>query len=237
MRSSHPGLYRFLAARLTPEGVFGLRLTLGVALLLLAAAVFGNIAEDVVTGDEITVLDLRVAQWFHAHAAPGLTRFMLFITNWHDTLGVSAMALLLAIYFYRKKAKHWLLALIVTVPGGMLLNVAMKYSFRRTRPSLDHPLLTLQTYSFPSGHTAGATLFYGLLACYLMVVCKRWGQRAAVLALACTMVALVALSRVYLGVHYLSDVLAAMAEGICWLAICVTAISTLRRRHAARADQ
>lgn len=237
MRITSPALQKFLTSRLSPEGAFGLHLTAGLALVLLAATIFGNIAEDVMSADEITVIDQRVAQWFHLHGTPPFTRFLLFITNWHGPLGVSVMAVLLAVYFYRKRARHWLLALIVTVPGGMLLNVLMKFSFQRTRPSFDNPLLTLHTYSFPSGHTAAATLFYGLLASYLVVICKQWGVRAAVVALACTMVALVGLSRVYLGVHYLSDVLAAVPEGVAWLAICITAISTLRRRHAARADQ
>jgi membrane-associated phospholipid phosphatase len=230
-------MLKFVAARLSPEGAFGLHLTFGVLLLVLAGGLFAGIAEDVVAADRITVLDLQVAQWFHAHATPAVTRAMLFITNWHDTLGVCVMALLLAAYFYAKRARHWLLAVIVAVPGGMLLNVLLKYSFQRTRPFFTDPLVTLPTYSFPSGHTAGATLFYGVLASYLVVVHRGWGVRAAVAAGACMMVALVGLSRIYLGAHFLSDVLAAMAEGVTWLAICITAISTLRRRHAARPGQ
>ena len=228
---------KFVAARLSPEGAFGLHLTAGVLLLVLAAAVFADIAEDVVTADRITVLDLQVAQWFHAHATPAVTRAMLFITNWHDTLGVSVMALLLAAWLHVTRARHWLLAVIVSVPGGMLLNVLLKYTFQRTRPFFHDPLVTLSTYSFPSGHTAGATLFYGVLASYLCVVHRSWRVRAAVLAGACAMVALVGLSRIYLGAHFLSDVLAAMAEGVTWLAICITSISTLRRRHAVRPEQ
>ena len=230
-------MLKFVAARLSPEGAFGLHLTFGVLLLVLAGGLFAGIAEDVVTADRITVLDLHIAQWFRAHATPAATRAMLFITNWHDTLGVSLMALLLAAYFYVKRARHWLLALIVSVPGGMLLNVLLKDVFQRTRPSLHDPLVTLSTYSFPSGHTAGATVLYGVLACYLVVARRGWRVRAAAVAGACAMVALVGLSRIYLGAHFLSDVLAAIAEGVTWLAICITAISTLRRRHAARPEQ
>ena len=98
----------------------------------------------------------------------------------------------------------------------------------------DEPLLTLSTYSFPSGHTLGATMFYGVLAAYLVCVVPRWRVRTLVVLGACTMVALVALSRVYLGAHFLSDVLAAMLEGCAWLAVCITSCSTLRRQRAAR---
>jgi membrane-associated phospholipid phosphatase len=187
--------------------------------------------------EEITVLDAWLAQWLHVRATPASTNTLLFITHWHGSLGVSLMALALAIYLARRKAWYWLLAVAVTVPGGMLLNAALKLVFRRVRPSFDNPLLTLDTYSFPSGHTVGATLLYGVLAAYLCCLVRHWGARAAIAGAACVMVALVGLSRMGLGVHYLSDVLAAVAEGTAWLAICITAISTLRRRRAARATQ
>jgi undecaprenyl-diphosphatase len=74
---------------------------------------------------------------------------------------------------------------------------------------------------------------YGIVACYLVVHLRSQAGRAAVVAGAVAAVALVALSRMYLGVHYLSDVLAAAAEGCAWLAVCVTAVSGLRRQRAA----
>jgi membrane-associated phospholipid phosphatase len=237
MKSTYPRLHKFLAARLSPEGAAGLHLTIGLILMVAAAWIFGSIAEDVVSADDITRLDVTLANWFHAHASPGLTRFMLLITHWHGVAGVSAMVVLVATYFYRRHARYWLFTLIATVPCGMLLNVLLKYTFQRARPTFDQPLLTLTSYSFPSGHTASATLFYGLLASYLVCTHKGWGVRAAIIVAACAMVALVGLSRMYLGVHFLSDVLAAVAEGCGWLAVCITAGSTLRRRHAARADQ
>ena len=234
---SFPRLHRFVAARLSPEGETGLHLTVGVVLMLIAAWVFGGIAEDVVTGDAITLLDVWLAQWFHLHASPSMTRFMLFITHWHGMIGASVMALMLAAYFQLRRQYYWLLALVAVVPGGMLLNVLLKYVFQRTRPSFDDPLLTLATYSFPSGHTANAALLYGLLACWLVTRRRGATRRAAIIAGAVLMVALVGVSRMYLGVHYLSDVLAAAAEGCTWLAVCITAISTLRRRREGRALQ
>ncbi len=234
MKNSFPRLHAFVAARFTAGEALGLHLTAGVALLLFAGWIFGEIAGDVIEREQITVLDEWLAHWFHARARPATTRALLFITHWHGTLGVILMALALALVLWRRKAYYWLLALAVTVPGGMLLNVALKLMFQRARPSFDNPLLTLDTYSFPSGHAVGATLFYGFLAAYLTCLVRHWGARAAIAAGACVMVALVGLSRMALGVHYLSDVLAAIAEGCAWLAICITAISTLRRRRAAR---
>jgi undecaprenyl-diphosphatase len=233
LKTTLPRLHRFAAARFSPEGAFGLHLTLGVALMLLAAWVFGDIAEDVITGDKITVLDLQLAQWFHRHASAGLTRFMLLLAYWHSVAGTLVMALLIGAW-WRRKAHDWLPALVATVPGGLLLNVLLKFVFHRARPHFDDPLLTLPTYSFPSGHTVAATLVYGLLACYVVRHTQALRARVAAVALACLMVALVGVSRMYLGVHYLSDVLGAAAEGCAWLAVCITAVSTLRRRRAMR---
>jgi membrane-associated phospholipid phosphatase len=234
LKKTLPRLHRFAAARFSPDGEFGLHLTIGMVLMLAAAWVFAGIAEDVVEGDT-TVVDDWIAHWLHDHASPGMTRLMLLVTHAHGVAGAIAMSLLLAWWFYRRGERYWLLALAVTVPGGMLLNVLVKFVVQRPRPHFDHPLLTLTTYSFPSGHTASAALVYGLLACYLVTRVSSWPLRIAIVAAACLMVALVALSRMYLGVHYLSDVLAATAEGCAWLAICLSAVSTLRRRAQRRA--
>lgn len=198
---------------------------------LAGAWLFGRLAADVAAGAPLTLLDAHVAHWFHQHKHSAWTPFMLFITHWHQQAGILAMAALLALHLRARRAGYWLVALWLAVPGGMLLNVLIKYTFQRARPHFDQPLLTLASYSFPSGHASGATLFYGLLAAYLVCVLPGAAARGAVLLAAAAMVALVALSRVYLGVHYLSDVLAGIALGAAWLAICITGISTYRRRR------
>jgi membrane-associated phospholipid phosphatase len=236
LKNSVPRLQRFAAARLSPEGEFGLHLTVGVVLLMLAAWAFGAVAEEVVEGDWITEFDVHLANWLHAHASNGgsLTQLMLFVTHWHSVGGVLVMVALLGWWLYARRAWYWLLALVFTVPGGMLLNVLLKITFQRARPRFDEPLLTLSTYSFPSGHAVAATLLYGFLAAYLTRHAHSWAERIVVTLLACLMVALVGASRMYLGAHYLTDIMAALAEGCAWLVVCITGMSTLRRRREAR---
>ena len=228
-------LLPFLRARLSPEGYLGLHLTIGALLLIVASIAFGNIAEDVASAEAITLLDVQIAQWLHAHATPPLTHIMLWLTNMHGIAGISLMATGFGIWLVRRRDWYWLASAAIAVIGGMLLNVAMKYAFQRARPTFDEPLLTLATYSFPSGHTAGSTIFYGLLACYLIPRVQALPARAAIILLAVTMVLLVGLSRMYLGVHYFSDILGAISEGCAWLALTITAVSTLRRQRAWRA--
>jgi membrane-associated phospholipid phosphatase len=231
-------LRRFLAARLSPVGALGLHLTVGLALMLLAIVVFHEIAEAVMGAEQITVIDLQVAHWFNQHALPWLTSFLLVYTDLHGVLGAIILTALLAGYFYRQRASYWLFTLLIAVPGVMILNVLLKSVFGRMRPSFEQPLLqtVLHSYSFPSGHTATATALYGVLGAYL--ICRTapdaWGQRVMIALGALLMAALVGFSRIYLGAHYLSDVLAAMAESAGWLAICIAGVSTLRRRRAIR---
>jgi len=222
-----------MKVRLSPTGYLGLHLTLGALVLIGASWLFGGIAEDVVNGDPLTLVDAQIAAWFHARAIPSLTLSMRFISDVHDVLGITILASLLALFLIWKRNWYWVLALALVVPGGMLLNVLMKHAFGRARPSFDDPILTLATYSFPSGHVAAATLFYGLLAAFLIPRIAQWRWRVLVVLVAFLIVTLVALSRLYLGAHYLSDVLAAFAEGIAWLALCLTTLFTLRRRRAA----
>lgn len=230
-------LRRFVEARLSPEGELGLHMTVGVVLMLIAIVVFHEIAEAVMGMEQITVLDQQVAYWFNQNAIPWITWCLLVITHLHGVIGAITIACLLAWYLHRKGATYWLFTLVITMPGVMFLNVLLKYIFGRARPSFETPLLdALSTYSFPSGHTATATALYGLLGAYL--VCqtdhRQWRRRTVIVLAAFAMAALVGFSRIYLGAHYLSDVLAAMAESYGWLAICIAGVSTLRRRRHVR---
>ncbi|SHN30698.1 undecaprenyl-diphosphatase [Duganella sacchari] len=211
-----------------------MHLTVGMALLLVSGYVFHELAEAVMGQQAITLLDVQVAHWFNAHATEPYTSLMLGVSAMHSVAGMVVLFCLLALYLWRAQARYWLLALVVSVPGGMVLNVMLKHLFQRTRPVFDEPLVMLATYSFPSGHTTAATCFYGLLVSYLVIARPAWSVRLGTVVLCLTMVLLVAFSRVYLGAHYVSDVLAAMAESVAWLAVCITAISTLRRRREAK---
>lgn len=218
---------RFVRARFAPSGVYGRRLTLGLLVMAFAAGIFALIAANAFTHGALVTSDLAVTQWFQLHSQPALTRVMLYATRLHSNLGIVAMTGAVGFLLYRHGYRFWFLALVSSVLGGMLLNAGLKLLFQRPRPLLDHPLLSLATYSFPSGHTMNATAFYGMLVAFV-VMRRRFVCGLGALALAGLMVALVATSRIYLGVHFLSDVLASVAEGIAWIALCLTVLNTYR---------
>lgn len=160
---------------------------------------------------------------------------MFWVSNAQGIAGISALSLLMGAFLARKREWNWLLVLILSVAGGMLLNVLLKETIRRPRPVFDIPLLTLETWSFPSGHTAGATAFYGVVAAYLTSkTTSRW-RRTLVIASAITLLVLVAFSRMVLGAHYLSDVMAAVVASTGWLALCFAAVGIWGRHRLTRA--
>ena len=128
-------------------------------------------------------------------------------------------------------------AQLVVVEGLLEMTVLKTVQVRRgrLRPHFDDPVLTLTTYSFPSGHTAGATVFYGFLAAFLLSHPRAQPWRGWIVAVAVAMIVLVGVSRIYLGVHYLTDVVAALVEGVLWLAICLAGVRALWRRRCGTA--
>ena len=204
-----------------------------VALLIVGAiGVFIDLAEDVETADHITVLDVQWANWLHAHATPALTHVMLAVSALHDMLAMSIFTVALAIFLGWRRERDWLLGLVLVMPGGMILNTLFKFVFARARPHFVDPIVTLTSYSFPSGHVAASTLFYGFVAALLISHTQVLAQRVAVVSGALMMVALVAASRMYLGAHFFSDVLAAFFEGFAWLGLCFVGIHLTRHRAA-----
>ena len=152
-------------------------MTAGALALIGASWPFGGIAEDVVTGDPLTIVDRCIAEWFHSHASPLVTQWMLVVSDLHGVVAISTYAALPALYLIWKRNWVWLVCLGATVPGCMLLNVLMKHAFLRARPDTAQALVTVTTYSFPSGHVAGTALFHGLLAAMLISRMEIWRWR------------------------------------------------------------
>jgi len=220
---------------LPPERAFILRLAIGLGVLLVAAWVFGAIAEDVVHHDlPLGTIDLHVAGWLHARATPALTAVMTWISWLGAPLTVAVIVVAVAALLLWRKRRYDCLLLVLAVAGGGLLNWCIKALIHRDRPFFTDPIQTLTSFSFPSGHTMGSTVLCGALAAIAIPHVRTANGRALLVAATACLIALVAFSRLYLGVHYLSDVLAGFFGGIVWLVACVGAVVALRRRNGAR---
>lgn len=192
----------------------------GVAFVV-AGALFLLIAWNVSGESALLALDEQMLQWMQAHHRPALITLLLAVTHLHSTKAVLAWSVLFGLVLARLRERYWMLTLALSVGGGMLLNLVLKAAYERVRPRFEPPLLVLDTYSFPSGHTAAAVAFYGVLAAFLVSRFHDARRRAACVAGAIAAVALVAFSRVYLGAHYPSDVVAAACSSTVWLVLCL----------------
>jgi membrane-associated phospholipid phosphatase len=208
-----------------------LQLLAGVIVFATMTLTLGEISEDVINHEPLTVADLQLTNWLHAHGSPWLTKAMFVATALGSTVVVTIITIVLALYLLWRRRDYWFAALVSTVAGASLLNRLLKFIFHRARPHFNDPILTLDSYSFPSGHTMMATALYGCVAVLLVAHSTGWRQRALVVVAAGLLVVLVGFSRIYLGAHYLSDVLGALAEGLAWLSLCLTAVYSFWRQR------
>jgi membrane-associated phospholipid phosphatase len=189
---------------------------LGLALFCLLVA--GLLALQLVLHGPMLELDRDVSFWWAAHRQPWLTTVMQALTAAHQTVSVLlATAVLMA---WGALRRDWLTVRgLLVVPTGMLLNVVLKESFQRARPSFKDPLVQLASYSFPSGHAVASTVFWGMVCALVFAHTRSRWWRAVAATVSVVMVLLVCFSRVYLGAHYPSDVIAGIAVGtVCVLA-------------------
>ena len=159
---------------------------------------------------------------------------MQFVSGLASAAWVTGVAAVAALVLWSKRCWFQLLALVLVVPGGMVLAFLLKMTFHRQRPSFAEAFLVFNGYSFPSDHTKAATLLYGLLAAFAVIALETWCWRVGVVLGAFAMVLLIGFSRVYLGAHYVGDVLGAAAAGLAWLTLSLTAVDTVRRSLSRR---
>jgi undecaprenyl-diphosphatase len=230
LRERHPKAWSFVARRFAATEYLGLHLTVGLMLSLGALWLFGGIAEDIIHHDPLTQFDLTIAAACYRHATPAGVAIAKGVSLLGSPGFVAAWGLVLVGSLLVRRQYFLLGGWVAAVAGGGLLDLALKRVFHRTRPTGDGPLLTAKGWSFPSGHVMGSLVAYGMLA-YLLVR-EFHGRRlqVAVSAGAALLILLIGLSRMYLGVHYFSDVIGGYAAGAVWLAACVSGLEVVRRK-------
>src|ERR1700736_5672605 len=159
-------------------------------------------------------VDQGLAAWFHAHLTQTFVTVLRAFSEFGAAESIGVALFFLVLFFVWKRWWPSVVTLIVAVPGGMLLNEWVKLLVHRHRPFVEGPFVDWTGYSFASGHTIGATLFYGQLALFGFSVVKIRRWRSLILIAATLFVSMVGFSRIALGAHYLTDVLAAVCFGL-----------------------
>jgi membrane-associated phospholipid phosphatase len=193
----------------------------GFIVAILAGWLFGAMAEDVVMKDALTLYDVAIGKWFLAHATEDSNEFFFIMTQLGSRWAISAGSLLIAGWSVWHKKFASLITLLTSVGGGILLNELLKNIFLRPRPDFVNAFYHEGGYSFPSGHSMMSVLFYVMAAYLLANQFKTWKWRVWLGTSAFTLSLLIGLSRLALGVHFLTDVLGGWGAGITWLMTCV----------------
>lgn len=228
-------LARLVAARLDRESYLGWHLTLGLALALLAAWAFGALLEEVLDDAGLVRWDVATVARLHAAATPAGLRAFWVVTQLGSPAAMAGLALAGALVLWRAGRRLLLLTWLAAFAGCGVLDAGLKALVHRTRPAYAAAYLHGHSYSFPSGHAMGSAVGYGTLA----FAVHHWGRgggarRWLPYVLAALAALLVGASRLYLGVHFPSDVLGGYAAGLAWLAVCATGYAVARGRASRR---
>lgn len=225
-RTRDTWISRSLASLLDPARPEVRALVLLTVLFVGAAWLFFGVLEDVISGDPLVLADDAIYRALQElRTAPG-DAVMIAITEIGDTTVVVAVTFIVFLWLVWKRAWHTATYWLVAVAGASALNTAIKVALHRTRPGELH-YTGWSAFSFPSGHSTVNTVLYGFLA-FLIAREIRPVLRGPVALGAAILVFLIAFSRVYLGAHWLSDVLGGLAFGSAWLTL--LGLSYLRRQ-------
>jgi membrane-associated phospholipid phosphatase len=222
-----PGFFDLVVNRLQAVGI-----SLLAGLLFSAAIVvlFGLLAREVFLTARAGPLDREITLFVRGLQTPTRDNLAIVLTFFGSHFFLIPATLLVAFILRAKGHPTSALLFFASVAGGFVLNALLKISFHRARPDLWPALVAEHTYSFPSGHAAMSTVFYGGLAAVVFHLTDRRGPRIAAVTLALVVIVTIMGTRVYLGVHWATDVLAGFVVGIFWVAVSAIATEVVYRR-------
>jgi undecaprenyl-diphosphatase len=221
----HGGRLEWLRVYATPLTI----LLLGIGATLFIGEDFVELAVKMHAGSPAVLqIDQRTFDFTSTLRSHTATLFFTAFTMVGSPVGLGVTALGAALWLRRHHRYRALYVVSTSIVGG-LLNVALKMMFARARPNLEAALRSAQGYSFPSGHAMGSTIVIGALVYVVARSSVPWKLRSALVAFLGTTVFAIGMSRVYLGVHWLSDIGAGFAAGLLWLIPATVTFETIWR--------
>ena len=212
-----------------------LSLLLGLMAAIGSIIFFGWLTDEVLDGetrhfDEVT----RAA--VHQLASPAMTTAMRGISFLGSMIFLTIATAVVIIWFASRKWGREAKLMAATMIGASALNMTLKLAFKRARPVPFFDLLPPESYSFPSGHALTSACFYGAFAAIVTARIKRRRPRILVWIVCTTTFVLIGLSRIYLGVHHTTDVIAGFAAALIWILVVRFVELTLRRRRRSKEE-
>ena len=212
----------------TLVGALGIFLVSGLFVAATGVVVFLTLASHVRSG-KTQAFDDTVIRWMGAHHTSGLDAAMLEITALGTGTVVMMIVAVAALFLVLTAHKYSAILLLASAAGGIVLNGVLKLGFDRPRPAIFLPQVHTVSSSFPSGHAMSAAIVYSTVAYLAARLHKRRWARWLVMTAAFVVIALISISRLYLGVHYPSDVVAGLAIGLAWAAFCMATLEAIQK--------
>ena len=214
--------------RRSSPGTAELLLTSGALLAILAAIVLG-LADGATEGNGLASIDPPIWQWMVDHRSPALTSVAIFITDIGSTVSMTIIAVATIIFLLFKRRRGDALLVAVVAAGAGLLVTVGKATVGRQRPPVDFRLVKETNESFPSGHALASAAILGVVLVVLLPSIRSRAARICILVGVGLFVLAIGLSRLYLGVHWATDVLGGWVTGLAWLALCLTVRQVWRK--------
>jgi membrane-associated phospholipid phosphatase len=229
---------RRVSSILGPHSALILTLLVGAALAVSLTAVFAQVYESVVEADGVAGLDHPVLDAAKSVRSPTLDVTATAYTDVGGTVGMPILALTATIVLaLRRRSWTPVILIVIAAAGSLLMTIAGKQLIGRTRPALTDAIPPYEhSASFPSGHALNSVVIAGVVAYLVILRLKSPRSRLLTVILAAAFALTMGLSRVYLGHHWLTDVLAAWALGAAWLALVITAHRLYLTTRTRRAD-
>lgn len=217
-------------AREHPLFQIALVVLIGGALSVAAGDEFLDLAEAV-RAESPTLLstDREIHDLTRQLRYPVLTRLFMLLTIIGTPVGLFVIVSAVSIYLLMRDRRRWGIYLVLTSAGGGTLNTILKLIYERKRPDLTIALRSASGHSFPSGHAMMSIVVFGALAYLVTRADMSWRRKSAAIAAAVTFIVGISTSRIYLGVHWISDIGAGLAAGAVWLLTSTTAYELVRR--------
>src|ERR1035437_1614799 len=212
----------YFAKRFDRSVFTGLPLTIFVVVILVLLGTFVGITDSIVNSLPIVTIDVSFENSLYMVRSPSLAQTFYVITYFADQITIGILMVMALAYLYFKKELTYIYSLILTFVGAETSVYLIKILINRTRPPTNIAFYIEQSGSFPSGHAATALAFFGFVAYYLVRHIVAKDKKFFVVLIASIIIALVGFSRLYLGVHYLSDVIGGFIMGGLWLVAGIT---------------
>lgn len=222
----HPKAFRFLVLRFDPQHFRGLPLTCLILGILLNAFILSNMAEEIIELSRLAKIDKEISLYFFTHRNEQVAKVVYFFTRMGSSPMVASVMLVFAGFMIFQKRFHGLISLLAGLGTSTLTAFVGKWYYHLPRPK-GLAWYEELSYSFPSGHATVAMAFYGFLFYLLMMYLSSSNWRNHVFFMAIIFILGMGFSRIYLGVHYLSDVLGGFAIGFVWLIFSMALLSWL----------